>query len=112
MSYQEVKMSPEELLTKLAAGECVKIDGWSISKTDLSFGPIIETTNPYGCGSGTSSMTLSDCSRMIKVIDDFNAHEEREKREAALHDLTPNHFCKRVWVHKPYDEICNKCGES
>lgn len=78
MTFQNAKMSPQELLVKLEAGENIKIDGWSISRTDLSFGSIIETTNPYGCGSGTSSMTVDDCTRLIDQIDFFNEREQRE----------------------------------
>jgi hypothetical protein len=63
------RMTPSVLLEKLAAGQIVELDGWHLSQTLCSFGPIIETTDPYGVGSGTTSMTLDDCERLLAWID-------------------------------------------
>jgi hypothetical protein len=30
--------------------------------------------------------------------------------EPVVDDCTPNHLCDGRWVHKPADEICNRCG--
>ena len=61
-------MTPCVLLSLLTAGQVVEIDGWSVSRTLCTFGPIIETTDPYGVGSGTTSMTLIDCERLLERI--------------------------------------------
>ena len=63
------RITPGVLLEKLEAGQVVELDGWHLSQTQCSFGPIIETTDPYGVGSGTTSMTLDDCERLLARID-------------------------------------------
>jgi hypothetical protein len=36
----------------------------------------------------------------------------KEQAEPVADDCTPNHFCGSRWIHKPADEICNRCGHN
>jgi hypothetical protein len=34
-----------------------------------------------------------------------------QPEQEPVNDCAPNHFCNGTFVHKPTNELCNKCGK-
>lgn len=70
-------LTPQSLLESLEQTGKVKIDGWSIYKSESKFGPFIETVDPYGVPGMRSSMSIKDCESVLLSVQASNVEDEQ-----------------------------------